>query len=156
MKTLTKGLLAVAAASTLLFAGSAFAAGSTTLTITGNVAATCKFTGGPYAIPFGTLDPASTVDAVQSVTIGYQCTNGTSASSLKINTTASPTTVNITSGTNTLPVNLSWTVPTTAGTGIGSSFGSINVPVEGRILVASLNAAVAGVYSGTYNVDLLP
>jgi hypothetical protein len=156
MKLIPKTLAVAACAGTLMFAGSAFAAGHTTVTITGDVSPTCVFKGGPYSIPFGTLDPASTVDAVQSTTISYQCTNGTAASSLKIDTQASPAAVTMTSGSNSLAVKLTWTTPTTTGVGIGSTFGTIDVPVEGRVLVANLNAAVAGVYTATYNVDLLP
>jgi hypothetical protein len=156
MKIFKKTALIAACVGTLAFAGSAFAAGTSSVTITGNVLATCTFFGGPFAIPFGNLDPASTVDATQSTNVTYQCTNGTAATSIKVNTAASPTTVNITSGANNLPVHLTWTVPATTGGGIGATRPVITMPLDGRILVADLNAAVAGVYTATYSIDLLP
>jgi hypothetical protein len=156
MKTFTKGILAAVCASTLLFTGSAFAAGTTTLTVTGTVTGICKLSTGPYSIPFGTLDPSSTVNAVQSVTISYKCTNGTAASSIKVNTAASPTTVNIVSGANTLPVDLTWTVPATTGTGFAAAAPAITSVITGTVQVANLNAAVAGIYTAAYNIDLLP
>lgn len=156
MQLSKKSIFTAACAAALLLTGSVHAAQTSSLNITGTVLAECKFTGGPYAMPFGNLTPSANADATQVVTIGYQCTNGTAATSIKINAAASPTTVNISSGANNLPVHLTWTTAATAGTGIGGAFPVISVPVTGTILAADIAGAVAGVYIASYNIDLLP
>jgi hypothetical protein len=157
MKLIKKTLVAAACVGTLVFAGSAFAGGTQTLTPTGNVPATCVFTSGPYSMPFGTLTPGGGA-ASHTTTIAYQCTNGTAASSIKVNSAASPTTVNMvnTLDATTLPVGLAWTVPATLGVGIGSTLASISMDINGSITAAAINTATAGSYTGVYNIDLLP
>lgn len=159
MQTNRNSVVAVLCTASLLCAATAFAAQTTELTITGTVVSECRFTSGPYSMPFGTLSATATADAVASTTITYQCTNGTAAASIKINSAASPTTVNIANlgnSANTLPVRLAWVTPTTQGVGIGSALPLISVTVAGTITKADINAAVAGSYASTYNVDLSP
>lgn len=155
MKTIQKGLIAAACVGSVLFAGSAIAGGTSSVTVTGKVTATCAFFGGPFSIPFATLDPTTAVDITKSTGVTYQCTNGTPASSIKVNTAASPTTVSIVNGANSLPVELSWTTPATPGSGFGAA-PVINMTLSGKIKAADLNTAVAGNYSGNWNIDLLP
>jgi len=158
MKILKKTVLAAACVGTLVFAGSAFASGTQTLTPTGNVPATCVFTSGPYSMPFGTLTPGGTTDATHTTTIAYQCTNGTAASSIKVNSAASPTAVTManTLDATTLSVGLAWTVPTAKGVGIGSSLASITMDIVGTIAAGAINTATAGSYTAIYNIDLMP
>ena len=158
MKILKKAVLAAACVGTLVFAGSAFASGTQTLTPTGNVPATCVFTAGPYSMPFGTLTPGGTSAVTQTTTVSYQCTNGTAASSIKVNSAASPVSVTMANTTDatTLPVGLVWTVPTAKGVGIGSSLSSITMDIHGSIAAADINTATAGSYTAVYNIDLLP
>ena len=156
MQLSKKTIFSAACAAALLLAGGAQAAQTATLTITGNVLAECNFTSGNYAMPFGTLSPSSTVDATKTVTLAYQCTNGTAASSIKIGGQNSVANVTITNGTSTLPVHLSWPAPTGTGSGIGTAFGFLTTDVTGTILASDIASAMAGTYTAVYNIDLLP
>lgn len=150
-----KILLASVGAVALALGSNAFAAGTTTISISGTVSATCAFVTTGYVMPFGALDPSSTTPATQTTLISYQCTNGTAASSVKINGVASPTSVNIVNGASNLPVSLTWTVPATTGTGFGAA-APITFNVNGSIAVADLNTAISGAYTGSFSVALLP
>ncbi len=156
MTILKKTVLTAACVGAMLFAGGASAAGTQTLTPTANVLATCVFTTGPYSMPFGNLSPGNIGAFVQTTTLSYQCTNGTAASSIKVNTAVSPTTVNIANGTSTLPVLLSWAVPATLGQGIGPAIPVIQTTITGNINASDVDVATAGNYTGIYNIDLLP
>lgn len=154
-----KTMLAIAALGALAFAGGASAAGSTSLAITANVAATCTFDTGSYVMNFGSLDPSANVAANQVTPISYHCSTGQAASSIKINGNASPTTVTIANTVtplNTMPVQLTWTTPATVGTGFGVGSTAISFNVNGTIAAADIASAVSGAYLSSYVVSLLP
>ena len=158
MTMFKKTLMAAACVSTLLMAGSAFAADSTLLTVSGDVAGTCKFFDAPYSMPFGPLDPSSTLPALKTTTINYRCTNGTMATALTINGPLNTATavVDLVNGTHHMNASLSWTTPTTLGSGFGASSTVIPVIVSGSIAAADLNTAWAGTYANTVAVTLAP
>jgi hypothetical protein len=158
MKKKKRCLVATACSSALLYASVAIAAQTTVLTVTANILSECKFVAGPYAMAFNSLVPGSG-DAHASTTIAYQCTNGTAASSLLIDTFASPTTVHIVNTRNDslkLPVELVWMKPSTPGVGIGGAFPVISTTVNGTIPAVEINAAAAGLYLGQFNILLSP
>lgn len=165
MSILKKTALAAACVGTLLFAGSASAAGLGSLQITANAQGTCEFhtPGQAYVMAFGALDTSATTTPATAVAdVTYHCTNGTPAAHVHIDginifgipTGDSGVVVNINSGANHIPVKLTWTVPTTIGTGFATA--PLHMNVTGTISVADLNAAVAGNYSATYAMLILP
>jgi hypothetical protein len=158
MTIIKKTLLAAACVGTLLMAGSAMAADSTTVTVSGDVAGICKFSDAPYAIAFGTLDPSSTGPATQDTTMNYRCTNGTMASGITIDGASNTATalVDMTNGTHHMPATLTWATPSTLGSGFGAASTVIPVTVHGSIAVVDLNAAFAGTYSKSVAVTLAP
>ncbi len=155
--TFTKKKIFAAAACTLAFASGAWA-DVASLDITADVSGVCKFTTTNIAMPFGTLDPSSATPATASGPTVYRCTKGTSATSVKVNGAASGTVVTIANtadATKTLPVTLTWTVPTDVGLGFGPGT-IIRMPILGTIPVASLQAAYAGSYTGSYPITIAP
>ena len=148
-----------------LFAGGASAAGMGSLQITATAPGTCEFhtPSTAYVMAFGALDTsASTAPATAVADVTYHCTNGTPAAHVWIDglnifgipTGNSGVVVNINSGANHIPVTLTWTVPTTTGTGFATA--PLHMNVNGSISVANLNAAVAGSYSATYAMLIVP
>ena len=164
MKHLKKIALAAACVGTLLYAGSASAAGMGSLQIKGTVAGVCEFhtPTTAYVMDFGALDTSATVPATAVADVTYHCTTGTPPAHLWIDglnifgipTGNSGETVNMNSGANHIPVTLTWTVPTTPGTGFAAA--PLHMNVNGSISVANLNAAVAGTYTATYPMLILP
>lgn len=127
------------------------------LGVTTTVIGVCKFTAGPYEIPFRTLDPSSIVDAIASTRVAYQCTNGTMATSVLIGTggTNGSNTVTMANGAHTLPVHLTWSTPIDQGQGFGLK-PVIAFTVNGVIAAADLQNAYAGQYYSSYNMVLSP
>lgn len=165
MSILKKTALTAACVGTLLFAGSASAAGLGSLQITANAQGSCEFhtPGQAYVMAFGALDTsATTAPATAVADVTYHCTSGTPAAHVYVDgmsifgipTGNSGITVNINSGANHIPVTLTWNVPTTTGTGFATA--PLHMAVNGSISVAALNAAVAGSYSATYAMLVLP
>jgi hypothetical protein len=158
LKTTNKLFLALLGPYLVMGAGSAFA-DSTTMNVSAKISGICKFAAGPYAIPFGTLDPASSINATKFGLMSYRCTHGTVASSINIGPGAgspTPTTVLIKNGTYTLPVSLVWLTPTDIGAGFGGGVLPIQFKVTGTILASDIQTAVAGTYISTYPITLLP
>jgi hypothetical protein len=163
MSILKKTALAAACVGTLLFAGAASAAGMGSLQIKGTVAGTCEFhtPTTAYVMDFGPLDTSATSPATAVADLTYHCTTGTPAARLFIDGVIggnpsgnSGETLNMNSGANRIPVTLTWTVPTTPGTGFATA--PLHMNVNGSISVANLNAAVAGTYTATYPMLILP
>ena len=152
---MTKHLIAALVAAS--FAAPAFAGDTATLAVTATVSGTCKFTTGTFNMSFGTLDPAAAANQAQSTALTYKCTKGTAASSFTFDGAAvSPASVNITNGTDNIPVSLSWTAPAATGTGFGAGSTAISMTVDGAILGTSYANVSSGVYSKNVAVVVAP
>jgi spore coat protein U-like protein len=139
------------------FAAPAFAGDTATLAVTASVSGTCKFTTGTFNMNFGALDPASVSNQTQNTAVTYKCTKDTAPTSFSFDgATASPTSVNITNGTDNIPVSLSWTVPATLGSGFGAGSTAISMNVAGDILGTSYANVSAGAYSKNVAVIVAP
>ena len=149
-KTLLCALLAAT------FAAPAVAGDTATLAVSATVSGTCKFTTASFAMNFGTLDPSAAANQSQSTALTYKCTKGQAATSFSFDTDAtSPASVNITNGTDNIPVALTWTVPGTVGTGFGAG-ADISMTVNGAILGTDYANVSAGAYTKNVAVVVAP
>ena len=147
----------ICAALAACFAAPAVAGDTATLAVTATISGTCKFTTGTFNMDFGTLDPSAVADQSQTTGISYKCTKNTAATSVSLDADAtSPASVNITNGTDNIPVNLSWTLPATQGSGFGVGSTAITMNVTGDILGTSYANASAGVYTRNVAVVVAP
>ena len=139
------------------FAAPAAAGDTATLAVSATVSGTCKFTTGTFNMNFGVLDPAAAANQSQSTGITYKCTKGTAASAFSLDGAAvSPTSVNITNGTDNIPVALSWTVPATQGSGFGAGSTAITMNVTGDIVGTNYANVSAGAYTKNVSVVVAP
>jgi len=147
-------ILALFAAS---FAVPAMAGDTATLAVSANVSGTCKFTTGTFNMNFGTLDPSAAANQSQTTPLTYKCTKGAPATSFTFDGNAvSPASVNITNGTDNIPVALSWTVPAAQGTGFGAGSTAISMDVVGNILGTAYANVSAGAYTKNVTVVVAP
>jgi len=130
-------------------ASSAFAAGSTDLTVQANVLGTCAFDAATYTMNFGNLDPAAAVDTNATATISFTCANGT------------PYTIDDISGARTMAGvgdNLPYSIAAYANTGTGNGT-SQSVILTGTVLAADYDIAsgrVAQAYSEVVTININP
>lgn len=158
MNILKKSALAAACVGSLLMAGGASAAGTSTLYMTGTVAAICEFASPAYNINFSTLDPSSVIPATSGTNLTYRCTNGTPANFVHMDggSGTSPRTILMYhDATHSMPVTLTWTTPGTLGSGFGA-VAPISFPVTATIAAADLNTAVAGWYGAVVPLLVMP
>ena len=150
-----KTILCVLLAAT--FAAPAVAGDNATLAVSATVSGTCKFTTASFAMNFGTLDPSAAANQALATALTYKCTQGTAASSFSFDGAGvSPTSVNITNGTDNIPVALAWTVPAGLGTGFGVGSTAISMNVVGDILGVNYANVSAGVYTKNVAVVVAP
>jgi hypothetical protein len=139
------------------FAAPAVAGDTATLAVSATVSGTCKFTTGSFAMNFAPLDPSAAANQSQTAAITYKCTKDQAATSFTFDgAAASPTSVNITNGTDNIPVSLSWTAPATGGTGFGAGSTAISMNVTGAILGTAYANASAGAYTRNVSVVVAP
>src|SRR5262245_27541790 len=149
-KTILCSLLAAA------FAAPAIA-DNATLTINATVAGTCKFTTNSFTMNFGTLDAGAAADQSRTTALTYKCTKNQAATGFTFDLDGtSPATVNITNGIDNIPVQLSWSVPATAGSGFGAAVAPISMTVTGDILAADYVNVSAGPYTKNVSVVVAP
>ena len=139
------------------FAAPAAAGDTATLTVSAVVSGTCKFTTGTFNMNFGTLDPSAAANQTQNTAVTYKCTKNVAPSSISFDGDgASPATINITNGTDNIPVDLTWTVPATLGSGFGALSTAISMNVQGDILAASYANVSGGNYTRNVAVVVAP
>jgi spore coat protein U-like protein len=154
-KIMKKTLLCALLAAT--FAAPAVAGDSAILAVSATVSGTCKFTTASFAMNFGTLDPAVAANQTQTTALTYKCTKGQAATSFSFDTDAtSPASVNITNGTDNIPVSLAWTVSASVGTGFGVGSTPISMNVVGDILGVNYANVSAGAYTKNVAVVVAP
>lgn len=150
-RNLILGLLAAA------FAAPAAAGDTATLAVSATIQGSCKFTTGTFTMGFGTLDPSVAANQNQSTAVSYKCTKDTAATSFSFDGDAtSPASVNITNGTDNIPVALTWTVPATLGSGFGAGSTAISMTVNGAILATDYANVSAGAYTKNVSVIIAP
>jgi hypothetical protein len=143
-------------------APAALAGGTTNLTVTATILATCKVITAPAALAFGSIDPSGAVNVTATTTFTTRCTNGTKETASADN-----------GGNNLLAAQrrMQTTVPvgkflaygvaysgdtTFTGTGFGSA-GSNTVTVTGTITPAQFQNATANTtYTDTLVITVSP
>jgi spore coat protein U-like protein len=135
----------VLAAAIALVSSSAFAAGSATLTVSATVTDTCTITGG--TLGFGALDPlvSAAVGPVAAAGVTVTCSNGT-AFTVTDDAAANP----LANGASTIPFTLAHAGSGT-GTGVAAPYA-----INGNIAAGSYATALAGAYTSTVTLSVLP
>lgn len=137
---------------------SAGASDTATMTVKATVVGTCKLVSVP-TLDFGTLNQV-TAPAVNppAVNVTYRCTKGTAPSTFKVGgQTASPFNGSLSNGTDPISYTISWTAPTTAGSGLGTGVTPVNVALAGSMPGGSNYQNVsAGTYTQSVSIDISP
>lgn len=171
----TAGLRLAAAIALAAAPALTLAADSATVSVTATVKAVCKLSASTYSMGFGTLDPSATgsPNGTGTATIGYTCTKGTAPSSVSVGGVSNGTTgfsssssaaasaggdlastSNSATNTDRLPYKITWTTPTTAGTGLGAT--ATTFDLTGTITYANYSTVTADSYSGAVGISIAP
>ena len=148
--------VAAAAALTCSFAS----ADTVSMAVSANVVGTCKLVSVP-PLPFGTLDQviAPAVDPT-AVNVTYRCTKSTAPSLFTVGASNTGTFIGVLANTttpgDTIAYTVTWTAPTTGGSGLGTAVTPVNVPLSGHMLGASYQNVTAGSYSQAVAVIITP
>jgi spore coat protein U-like protein len=139
----------------ILLCVSGFAAADTqNMAVSASISAKCKFdTTVAPTMAFGSIDPSGGSNVTATANIVYNCTNGTSPTSLA--PTAGGLNRTMTDGGSN---NLSYTLafdPVVAGSGFSAGKAK-TIEVTGTITPAQFNDAVAASYNETVGLTILP
>ena len=171
MKAVTKSIKLTALASAAIAAGltmstSAFAGGTTPLTVNAKIAGVCKVTTAPGTLDFGTIDPSGATNATASATFVMKCTNGTASTAATDNNGLHASggfkrMVHSVTGTAFLPYAVAYTGASGfAGAGFGAAAATKTVTINGTVLAADYAGALATtgaqVYTDTVTITVNP
>ena len=149
--------LAALGAAALLSAAAVQASDSANMTVQATVVGTCKLVTVP-TLDFGTLNQVTAPNLTPAaVNVTYRCTKGSAPTSFKVGGTAtSPFAGSLSNGTDTIAYSISWTAPTTAGSGLGSSVTPVNVGLSGSMNGSAYQNVSAGSYTQSVAIDIAP
>lgn len=145
---------AAAVAAAALSATAVFA-DTANLTVTANVPAVCRLVTVP-GMNFGTLDQVAEPEVNTTSVLQYKCTNGTAPTALTVGGVASPFSGNLDSAGNLIAYTISWTNPTTAGSGLGAAAAAIDLTLNGQIPAGTYGTKPAGTYQQIVQLVLTP
>lgn len=151
----------IAAVSTAALLSCSFASANTlNMAVSANVVGTCRLVSVP-PLPFGTLDQVAAPDLdPPAVNVTYRCTKNTGPATFTVggsNTgTFNGSLANTTTPGDTIPYTITWTAPTTAGSGLGTGVTPVNVPLSGHMLGANYQDVTAGDYAQSVAVVITP
>ena len=132
-----------------LIASSAFAAGSTDLTVQANVLGTCSFDAAAYTMDFGNLDPAAAADTNATAQLDFTCANGTAYTIDNVAGARS-----MAGATDTLPYSIAAYANTGTGSGVSQS-----VTLTGTVLAVDYDIAsgrAAEAYAEVITININP
>jgi spore coat protein U-like protein len=169
MVAVTKSMKLTALASAVLAAGltmstSAFAGGTTPLTVNAKIAGVCKVTTAPGTLDFGTIDPSGLSNATVTQTFVMKCSNGTTSTAATddsgLNFSGTKRMQHTVAG-NFLPYALAYSNDTGfAGGGFGGAAATKTVTITGTITPAQFANALATtgaqVYTDTVTITVNP
>jgi len=167
MKTANNRVKLTALASAIVAAGfgmapSAFAGGTTNMTVTATILATCKVITAPAALAFGSIDPSGVANVTATTTFTTKCSNGTTEAASTdnggANVLAGQKRMQTTAPTgNFLAYGVAYAGDTTfTGTGFAAGAGN-TVTVTGTITPAQFQNAVANTtYTDTVVITVAP
>lgn len=149
--------IAAIAAAAALSCSFAFAGDTQNMTVQAQVVGTCKLVTVP-TLDFGTLDQV-TAPAVNpaAVNVTYRCTKNTAPATFTVGGGASPFTGSLGNGTDTIAYTITWTAPTTGGSGLGTGITPVNVALTGSMAGgANYQNVSAGTYTQTVAIAITP
>jgi hypothetical protein len=148
--TQTRIAKAVAALILSSIAGLAAASGTQQIDVSATVSTVCKFTtGSAIAMTFAAIDPSSAGPATKAVDVPFQCTKGTSDTSVTVTAGGS----SLVNGSDTMAYSVTvGTIP--SGTGFSGSAAATKVTVTGSIPATSYADAKALTYTDTVTLTI--
>jgi hypothetical protein len=146
--TQTRIAKAVAALILSSIAGLAAAAGTQQIDVSATVSTVCKFTtGSAIAMTFAAIDPSSAGPATKAVDVPFQCTKGTSDTTVTVTAGGS----SLVNGSDTMAYSVSvGAIPS----GAGFAAAATKVTVTGSIPATSYADAKALTYTDTVTLTI--
>ena len=142
---------------------SAYAGGTTPLTVNAKILGTCKVTTAPGTLDFGTIDPSGGANATASTTFIMKCSNGTTSTAATdnggLNFSVTKRMKHSVTATAFLPYSIAYSNDSGfVGTGFAST--SQTVTINGTVTPANYAGAVATtgaqVYADTVTITVNP
>jgi spore coat protein U-like protein len=159
--TASRTLLVAAATAAALLALRAHAANSGTLTMSATVLSknVCKFNSTATALNFGTIDPTTTAPVTVTLSLSYRCNGSDPVATWSVGSDnglhetgpGQPRMQHTTSPAFYLPYSLSFPASGTAPRNVNQT-----MTVTGTVAPAAFAAAIAGSYSDTLVLSILP
>lgn len=127
------------------------------MAVSATVVGTCKLVTVP-ALSFGTLDqvaaPAVTPAAVN---VTYRCTKNTAPTAFTVGGSGGGSfTGSLSNGTDTIAYGITWTTPTTGGSGLGTGITPVDVALSGTIAASVYQNVSAGSYTESVAIAITP
>ncbi len=139
-----------------MVSGVVMAADTNTLTVSGNVVGTCKFSSATSSLAFGALDPSSGAAVAGAGSSTFWCTKGvayTISDDGGLFNSGGPRMQHGTDVTEFIPYGL--TLAPLSGTGSGPAT-PVTLNITGNIAFADYSNALAGAYSDTVVITVNP
>ena len=170
MKTKATALQYTALASIVMasigitMSSTAFAGGTTSLTVNAKISGVCKVTAAPATLDFGSIDPSGGANATASTTFTMKCSNGTTSTAASddggLNFSGTKRLQHTVAG-NFLGYAIAYSNDTGfSGAGFGGGAASQTVTINGTITPAQYASALATtgvqVYSDTVTITVNP
>ena len=145
---------------------SAFAGGTTPLTVNAQILGVCKVTAAPGTLNFGTIDPSGVANVTATATFSMKCTNGTTSTAATDNgglhlSGGSKRMQHSVTAAAFLPYSIAYAGDSGfAGAGFSAGAASQTVTVTGTVTPANFNNALvttAGqLYADTVTITVNP
>jgi len=148
----------------ITMSSTAFAGGTTSLTVNAKISGVCKVTAAPATLDFGTIDPSGGANATASTTFTMKCSNGTTSTAASddggLNFSGTKRLQHTVAG-NFLGYAIAYSNDTGfSGAGFGGATASQTVTINGTITPAQYGSALATtgvqVYSDTVTITVNP
>lgn len=150
-------LLFVAGMMVVLLSGTVMAAGTNTLTVSANVAGTCKFSSATSTLGFGALDPSVGTNVNGNTTTQFWCTKGVTTDAV-----AADNGLNFASGKrnmkdgvsgDVIPYTLTLTKDANPNAGPATPR---TLTIDGQVLGSDYTGKTAGNYADTVVLSITP
>lgn len=146
--TLNRAAKALLASILVTAAGFAAAGGTQDINASATVNKVCKFTtGAAIAMTFPNIDPSLTADVVKTATVPFQCTKGTTDTTITVTSGGS----SLVNGTDSMAYTTTVSAPPT---GAGFAAAATEVTVTGTIVAAAYQNAPALTYLDTITLTI--
>jgi len=166
MKATSSNIKLTALASAVLAAGlvvssSAFAGGTTNMTVNAQITATCKIIAPVGVLNFGAIDPSGLANVTATTTFTTKCSNGTvetaSTDNGGNNALAGQKRMQTVPAGNFLAYGVAYAGDTTTGQGFGAGITASTVTITGTITPAQFqNAVASATYTDVVQITVAP